>query len=138
ASETGRIARIAARHHVPGFGEAAAVEPVAARRGSVGLELAEARELLAGREVAPVDVPGDLLERGMGRALVGPVEVEHRLRARAAFFLIELPDLEEDPGEDLLVGQRLAGRLGRLVLPLAPARRVGERSVLLGEDRGRE
>jgi hypothetical protein len=43
-----------------------------------------------------------------------------------------------DAGEDLLVGERLAGRLGRLVLPLGPARRVGERAVLLGEDRRRE
>ena len=49
AAEARGVARIAPRHHVALFGEAAAVDPVAACGGAVGFELGETRHLLPGR-----------------------------------------------------------------------------------------
>src|SRR5262249_38082364 len=133
--------------------EDAGVEPVAARRRSVGLELAEAVDLLSGRfqhlglvlrvrdvgEGLAVDLLQDLAEARLEGVWVAPGEIGDRLRQGAALLLVEVADGQEDPGDALLVGLRLSGGVEGLPLPLDPPGRVRERAVLLGEvRRGKE
>ena len=60
------------------------------------------------------------------------------LRARPAFFFIQFLDLEEQPANDLLIAQGLAGRIKRRLFPLQPARGVDEGAVFFGKARGRQ
>ena len=151
-AEAVRIGVVAPLRQVAGFGVAAGVQPVAAHRAAVVLQLAEARQLLAGladdlgrilgvldvRERAAVDLLENFAEVGIDRVGVRPGDVEHRLRQRAALLAVEIADGEEDARENLLVGPGLARWIDRLPLPLQPARRVGEGAVLLGEARAGE
>ena len=74
----------------------------------------------------------------MERIRVVPGEVEDRIRKYAAFLLIQLSNPQENPREDFLIDPGLARRRHRDVLPLQPARRVHERSILLRESGARQ
>ncbi len=74
----------------------------------------------------------------MRRVAVVPGQVEDRLGEGAALLLVELLQAVEQSGENRRVGLRLTGRRCRLVVPLQPARAVGDRTVVLGEGGGRQ
>ena len=152
-AEARRIGGRPALGVVAGLGVDARVEPVAAHRRAVVLELTEAVELLAGgaKHLGLV-----LRDPGCRRAPCrsspsGPRRGRARrdsCRSTTTFstcsgsappsFCVEVAHREEDARQDLLVGTRLAGRIEGLPLPLQPAGRVGEGPVLLGEARGRK
>ena len=72
---------------------------------------------------------------GSGSVGIGvvPGQVQDRVGKRAAVLAIHLAHPVEDPGHDPDVGLRFARRVGRLPVPLQPARRIDQRAVLLGE-----
>ncbi len=133
-------ARLAAGGLVDAVGVHPAVDPAAAGRGAVGLEL------LVGGERIPLGVPAvDLGEDGF-RVRFGlpalrrvlPGQVEHR-----PVHLVggpgELPP--DDPPQvvgEPQVAARVAGRFDRLVVPLEQPLGVGEAAVLLGVRGGRQ
>src|ERR1022692_4493154 len=55
------------------------------------------------------------------------------LGKRASLFLVQLPDLQEDLRQNVLVEAAVSGRRQRNTLPLQPARRVDKGPILLGE-----
>src|SRR5262249_1421574 len=143
-TETGRILGTPALRHRSSLGPRSAVQPVATECRAVVLECREARQLLARADWLIVRV-GDVgqrttvdLARQLGKGAVEridvvPREVENRLGEFTAFLLIQLPHLEEDERQDLLIQLRVAWRRQGDVLPLQPARRVDKGTVLFGE-----
>ena len=122
---------VAPGHHVAVLVVAAGVDPTGAAGRSVGLELGEVLDLVAGRhdhvavfvldvdERPAVDLFGDLVRIHFAVAVV-PGQLEDRIGVGARLVGVELSQAQHDLVDDPGVGLGLAGRLNGLVTPLAP------------------
>ena len=126
--------RLAPRGLVHAVGADAAVDPAAAGRGAVGLELGVGGQRLA------VGVPAvDLGQHGVGGRLgqrpldrVVPGEVQYRPVHLVGGGGQLLPDPAAEVVGEPQVAAGVPGRLDRLVVPLQHPLGVGEGAVLLG------
>ncbi len=75
---------------------------------------------------------------GFNGLCVRPAHVQDRIGELAALLLIQVADVHEDLREDVLVQPRIARHRQRGILPLQPARRVGEAPVLLRKPGARQ
>ena len=144
-----RVGIVAPIHHVALLGPGTGVDPATAGGRAVGTQLAEIVEQLAlaaddpplvldVRQRAAVVFLGQFGRGGMRRVAVVPGQVEDRLGKSAALLLIELLQAMEQPSQDRGVSLRLARRWCRLMVPLQPARAVGDRAIVFGEGGGRQ
>ncbi|MNS55047.1 hypothetical protein D3C72_878710 [compost metagenome] len=142
-----RVAVVTASHLVTLLGPAAGEDPAAGRGAAVVLELAKARQLLAGLEHCASRVSdvghrpavhflGQFLRGWLFRDLVWPVDVHQRVRVGAALGLVALAQAQEQLAHDVNVGAGLARAVGALPVPLQPAAAVDQRAVFLGEAGG--
>ena len=112
------------------------IDPAAAmrscrRRATARSHRAAGRRAAASRPLAsftsPARVPLISLASSSGSGLdrvgVVPRQVQDRIGERAASLRVHLAHAAEQPGHDLDVALRLARRVGRLPVPLQPARR---------------
>ena len=144
-AEPGRIGIVAALRVVARLAVHAGMEPVAAQRRAVVLQLSESVELLTsgledlGRIFRIFDVGKRLAihllqhfaEIGVDRIGVRPDDIENGFCSGAPFFAIEALHGEEDARDDFLIHLCQTGRIECLPLPLHPARGVSERAVFL-------
>src|SRR5690606_29072199 len=139
---------VATRHHVAFLGPRARVDPAATGSAAIGAQFAEVLQLLtlATNYLAVfigqvLQRPTVVLHRQLGGGgdvgpLVVPAQVEDRIREGAALILIQLLDPQHELAKNFRVGHRLTrARCGTLV-PLQPARAVGDGAVVLGEAGG--
>ena len=133
--------RLLARGLVDPVLEAAAVDPAAAQRRAVVLQLGIAREELAARDLPAVDLLQHRLRIGLLHRRVRGVLPAQRLDQLVALVL-RLGELLLDQPAEVEVEPELRAtvllRLDRLPVPLQQPLRVGERAVFLGVRGGRE
>ncbi len=116
------------------IGEHAAVDPTAARRGAVVLQLGVARQRPAGRHLETADLPqhgrGARLVVAAGHRVV-PGQLEHRAVPWQGRGGQPLPDDLAQMVEEPQVGAALAGRLQGLLPPLQHPLGLGEGAIFL-------
>ncbi len=145
-----RVGVVPPGHLVALLGEASRVDPAAASRRPVILQLREPVELFAGaerhrpssillvRQGVAIDLARQLVRPRRVCQFVRPVQVDDRVGERAALFPVQRLQPVVQPGHDVHVQPCLGWRLLRRPVPLKPAARVAERPFVLGEARGRQ
>src|SRR6266536_1350471 len=137
-SASGPLARLAAGGLIYPIGVDAAVDPTAARGGSVVFQLKVGRQRAALR-VVTVDLGKDgrgvrLVQRALRRV------VPHQVENRPVHLVGASCQLGADASAEVINEPQVAAgvtrRLHRLMVPLQQPLRVGERAILLGVRRG--
>ena len=140
-----RVRRVTACHLVALLGIASREDPAAGCCCAVVAQLGEAIQQLAGTQGDPagfilevhqcptVHVLRQFLRIGVGRVGVVPGQVQDRVGECAAILAIHLAHPMENSRHDPDVALRFARWIGRLPMPLQPARRIDQRTVFLGE-----
>ena len=70
--------------------------------------------------------------------MIIPGHIQHRRRVCAALLPIQIAQAHKQATENFAIVERFARRFGRRPVPLQPAARISDRTVLFGEAGGRE